>query len=176
MPVATLFFRKFCFSLRTSYKEVIWFTNNPNVHIHNFQNRWSFIWGCFFPLSILNLCCKYLRCFPKLCGSWCKISHLKISYEKSIIREKNGLHKYSLWERMNYGSYFAHKWFAKIDQNRESYKKIFLFSWFGFCFHTFDFLRDYSCRSSEKFSEKLTFRTPWHAQEMLVFRKTLLTY
>ena len=27
LPVTTLFFRKFCFSLRTSYKEVIWCTN-----------------------------------------------------------------------------------------------------------------------------------------------------
>ena len=25
LPVTTLFFRKFCFSLRTSYKELIWF-------------------------------------------------------------------------------------------------------------------------------------------------------
>ena len=27
-------FWKFCFSLRTSYKQLIWCTNKPNVHIH----------------------------------------------------------------------------------------------------------------------------------------------
>ena len=34
-------FLKFCFSLRTSYKELIWCNN--------------FIWRCFFPMSILKL-------------------------------------------------------------------------------------------------------------------------
>ena len=48
-----LFLRKSCFSLRTSYKELIWFTNHPNVHIHTFCKRWSFI-RCFFPGSILK--------------------------------------------------------------------------------------------------------------------------
>ena len=52
LPVTT--FWKFCFSLRTSYKEFIFCTNYPNVHIHTFRKRWSFIWLCFFPVSILN--------------------------------------------------------------------------------------------------------------------------
>ena len=46
-------FWKFCFSLRTSYKEFIWCTNDPNVHIYTFRKRWSYIWGCFFPVIIL---------------------------------------------------------------------------------------------------------------------------
>ena len=54
LPVATLFFWKFCFSLRTSYKEFIWCTNDPNDHIHTFRKRCSYIWGCFFPVSILK--------------------------------------------------------------------------------------------------------------------------
>ena len=54
LPVTTLFFWKFCFSLRTSYKELICCTNNPNAHICTFCKRWSFIWRCFFPVSILN--------------------------------------------------------------------------------------------------------------------------
>ena len=49
------FFRKFYFSLRTSYKELVWCTTNPNVHIHTFQKCQIFFWGCFFPVSILNL-------------------------------------------------------------------------------------------------------------------------
>ena len=54
LPVTTLFFRKFCFSLRTSYKKLIWCANHPNVHIHTFRERWSFILGCFFPVSIFK--------------------------------------------------------------------------------------------------------------------------
>ena len=50
----TLFFWKFCFRLRTSYKEFIWCTNYPNIHNRTFCKRWSFIWRCFFPASILN--------------------------------------------------------------------------------------------------------------------------
>ena len=55
LPVTTLFFWNFCFSLRTSYKELIWRPNHPNVHIRIFCKRWSFIWRCFFPVSIFNL-------------------------------------------------------------------------------------------------------------------------
>ena len=54
LPVTTLFFRKFCFSLRTSYKKLIWCSNHPNAHIHTFRKRWSFIWVCYFPVSILK--------------------------------------------------------------------------------------------------------------------------
>ena len=52
-PVTTLFFRKFCFSVRTSYKEFIWCINDPNVHVR-FLEGWSFIWQCFFLVSILH--------------------------------------------------------------------------------------------------------------------------
>ena len=60
---STLFFCRFCFSLRISYKELIWCTNYPNVHIHIFCKRWSFISGCFFPVSILKIIWDVLRCF-----------------------------------------------------------------------------------------------------------------
>ena len=55
LPITTLFFSKFCFSWRTSHKELIWYTKDPNVHIHTLCKRWSFIWQCFFPVSILNV-------------------------------------------------------------------------------------------------------------------------
>ena len=48
LPVTTSFFLKFCFSLGTSYKELIWYTNHTNVDIHTFRNSWSFIWGYIF--------------------------------------------------------------------------------------------------------------------------------
>ena len=50
-----LFFWNFCFSLRTSYKKLIWCINYPNVHICTFCKRWIFIWRCFFPMCILKI-------------------------------------------------------------------------------------------------------------------------
>ena len=44
--------RKLCFSIRTFYKESIWSTNYPNVHIHTSRKCCSFHWGCFLPVSI----------------------------------------------------------------------------------------------------------------------------
>ena len=51
----TLFFWKICSSFRTSWKELIWCTNDSNVHIRIFPKRWSLILGCFFPVSILKI-------------------------------------------------------------------------------------------------------------------------
>ena len=53
------FFWKFCFSLRTSYKELFWCTD---IHIHTFSKRWNFIWGWFFPVSILKT--RFFWLFP----------------------------------------------------------------------------------------------------------------
>ena len=47
LTVTTSFFWKFCFSLRTPYKELIWCTNDLNAHIPTFCRRWSFIRQCF---------------------------------------------------------------------------------------------------------------------------------
>ena len=46
-------FLKFCFSLGTSYIELIWCTNHPNVHIHNFWKYFTL--GCFFPVNIFKI-------------------------------------------------------------------------------------------------------------------------
>ena len=51
LSITTLFLRIFCFSLRTPYKELILCANSLNVNIHIFRRRWSFIGGCFFPVS-----------------------------------------------------------------------------------------------------------------------------
>ena len=40
LPVTTLFFWKFLFHSRNSYKELIWCTNDPNAHISTFCKRW----------------------------------------------------------------------------------------------------------------------------------------
>ena len=54
LPITNLLFWKFYFSIKASYRELIWCTNYPNVHIHTVCNRRSFVWGCFFPVSILK--------------------------------------------------------------------------------------------------------------------------
>ena len=54
LPVTTLFFWKFCFSLIICYKEFIWCTNYPNDDIPTFCKSWSFIWRYFSPVSILQ--------------------------------------------------------------------------------------------------------------------------
>ena len=59
LPVTALFFRNFCFSLRTSYKELIYCTNNTNANICTFCKRWGFIWRCFFPVSVLKNNCRH---------------------------------------------------------------------------------------------------------------------
>ena len=51
------FASNFRFTLR-SYKKLIWCTNNPNAHHLTYCKWWSFIWRCFFPLSILNCLCE----------------------------------------------------------------------------------------------------------------------
>ena len=48
-------------SIKTSYKELTWCTNYPNVHIHTFHRRLSFFWGCFTPVSILKVFHIYIR-------------------------------------------------------------------------------------------------------------------
>ena len=55
LPVTALFFRKLCFGLRNTYKELIWYNFDPNAHIPTFCKRWSFIWRCFFHMSIVRL-------------------------------------------------------------------------------------------------------------------------
>ena len=54
LPATTLLFWKFYFSLRTSNKELSSCTNYRNVHIYTFRIGLSFIWGCFFRVSILK--------------------------------------------------------------------------------------------------------------------------
>ena len=71
-PVTTLYFWKFCFRLRTCYKELIWCTNDPNAHIRNFYKCWGFIWRCFFPLSIVN-------------GSFAELTNWCDSFSKNIL-------------------------------------------------------------------------------------------
>ena len=54
MPLTTLFFWRFNLSIRTSYKQLIQCINCPNIHIHTFCERFSFILGRVFPVGILN--------------------------------------------------------------------------------------------------------------------------
>ena len=53
----------FFFCLKTSYKELIRYINDPNVPIPNYCKCWSFTWRFFFPVSILKYTSKGL--WPK---------------------------------------------------------------------------------------------------------------
>ena len=81
LPVTALFFWKFCLSLRTSYKELIWCTNDLNAHIPTFCKR--FIWRCFFAVSILKIFEKYLI--------WCS-SLVKLQAVESVTYWNEHLH------------------------------------------------------------------------------------
>ena len=61
-PVTTIFFRKFCFCLRTFNNELNWYTKSPYSY---FSKALSFIWGCFSLWVSLNTICtlQQLRVF-----------------------------------------------------------------------------------------------------------------
>ena len=64
LPLTNLFFRKFCFRLRTFTNS--WFdapTTKLPIFVF-FCERWSFIWWCLFPESILNVI--YGMIFPEI--------------------------------------------------------------------------------------------------------------
>ena len=63
LPLTTLFFWKFNFSIRTSNKQLISRTNFPNAHIHIFRKRLSFVWRRVFPVSRLNILIFYFGIF-----------------------------------------------------------------------------------------------------------------
>ena len=70
---------------RTSYKEMIWCTNDPNAHIRTFCRRWNFIWQYFFPLSILKRVQFYCLVVKNWRSHWLiKISSGNIAADLSI--------------------------------------------------------------------------------------------
>ena len=75
LPLTTLYFRKFKFSIRTSYKYLLSCINYSNSHIYNFLKCLSFIWGCVFRYRILNRNSKFF---------------LELIYDKMLV-EKRGL-------------------------------------------------------------------------------------
>ena len=64
LPVTSLFFWKFCFSLRNSYKELIWCTNDPNANIRVFVSAGILFDGAFSPwVSLIWLARLIWNCF-----------------------------------------------------------------------------------------------------------------
>ena len=61
-----LIFWKICFSFRTSQKELIWCTNDPDfLHIQIFRTHWSLTLGYFLPVSILKVFFIYFLNFRR---------------------------------------------------------------------------------------------------------------
>ena len=54
LPITTLIFWKYYFSLGTFYKKLIWCAKDPNAEIRTFCKCCTFVLGCFFLLSILK--------------------------------------------------------------------------------------------------------------------------
>ena len=47
LPLTTLYYRKFCFSLRAFHKELIGCTNDPNAHMQTFLSAGVLFDGAF---------------------------------------------------------------------------------------------------------------------------------
>ena len=69
-PATTLSFWKFCFSVRTFEKILIWCTDYTIVHIHTSCKRWIFIWGGFLPAIILIIDLNAFTFTNKTAGDW----------------------------------------------------------------------------------------------------------
>ena len=54
LVLTALFVWRFCCSLGTSQKELIWCNKYQDAQIRTFCKRWSFIWRYFFSVSILK--------------------------------------------------------------------------------------------------------------------------
>ena len=127
LPVTTLFFRKFCFSLTILYKELIWCTNHPNVHIHTSRKGWNFIRECFFPVSVLNV---YVYVYTKcLCDKTEKRNFIKSLW---IMRTKKSQIRcsYTWWRKWT--STFqsitgiSNRWRDDYFKNYQNYPKVFV--------------------------------------------------
>ena len=111
----TSFLLKILFSLRTCYKESIQYTNDPIVHIHTFCKRWSFIWGCFFAVSILKVIWSTIHFFIStfLCHKFWWLNQEQWTYESNIILCLSGFR--SSHRRCS----ILKKVFLKISQNSQ---------------------------------------------------------
>ena len=85
LPVTSLVFWKFFYSLRTCYKELIWCTNHPNVCIQIFS-----LWVCYFPIFL-----------------WVSLISLSLKTHKSIRITDDKKYRDNLrWELQNYVGIF----------------------------------------------------------------------
>ena len=91
-PVSTLFFKIFCFSLRTFYKELNCCTSYPNVNIQIFRKQWSFTLieqtslstGKFEQLNrgwVSSSCTAFLRCQSPLIKWKLDTTNLRITFK-----------------------------------------------------------------------------------------------
>ena len=108
LPVTTLFFWQFCFTFRTSYKELIWCTNYSNVHILTFHKRGLFLKSTFF----LWVSSRFFR----FCLCWSVLSLLQL-YVSVSNQNFTGIIDEGAWEENNTRSYClgTHLWFPTFN-------------------------------------------------------------
>ena len=90
---------------------MIWCTEDPNAHIRTFCKRCSFIWRCFFPVSILKqyylpmtaqdvqTCKINIKLFLKLWSLWMLVKpvsnqyHFRVSVQQPLLKSGSHLPK-----------------------------------------------------------------------------------
>ena len=72
---------------------MIWYTNDPNAHIRTFCKRWSFIWRCFFPMSILKdlriICNVHWKTpvLESLFNNFASLNGLKLYWKETLTQQ-----------------------------------------------------------------------------------------
>ena len=117
MSVITLFFKKFCLSLRNSHEELIWCTNYLNANIHTFCKPWSFIWGTFFPVRILKFLLQLQSWFIIF---WDFLMFYQIFFSPQVKRSVIVSHKHSKCEYAQ--PYSQNKNFVNISKKLLKYR------------------------------------------------------
>ena len=82
---------------------MIWCTNYPDVHVHPFRKRWSFIWARSFPVSIL----KHLW--------WVVFTKIVYGFYCSFIFVKSSIA--DIWQVPTYACSFTRNWWSFLSSS-----------------------------------------------------------
>ena len=99
-------------SFRTSWKELIWSTNDPNANIRIFRNCWSLILGCF---SLwVSLICSFHEIFSSNITAnlinFCLIKTLLTIFKSGNFKGRSSLVLFSVLVKQSIVSFFNVQW------------------------------------------------------------------
>ena len=81
---------------------MIWCSNYRNVHIHTFRKRWTFIWECFLPVSILKPFTKIIKLsldrfwLPVLRVAFIFLDFLSEKSDRRSCNEESGFQRFTV--------------------------------------------------------------------------------